>query len=299
MSLIGISIGALQRKYGDRRALELARECGADAVDFSLKAEPYTKGSIYAKGDEAVAAYYKDLGDYAQQLGLSVSQTHGRLRSFIGDAEADRITVEKCRLDCLATAALGAPACVVHSVSTGRVGVDADPQYVRDLNHSLYMQILPFAKQYGVKIAAETFGDSSLCGCCEFFGNIDEFLGLCKRIEATEYKDYFTVCMDTGHSNGAVRFGNPAVAEVIRRLGGRITLLHLNDNDGQTDQHKMPMTGAIDWAEVFAALDQVGYRGAYNMELNLKAFGEDFMVEHAAFAVKLLRHLLGTKEAKQ
>jgi hypothetical protein len=38
--LIGISIFDLQKEYGDRRALEIARECGADAIDFSLKEEP-------------------------------------------------------------------------------------------------------------------------------------------------------------------------------------------------------------------------------------------------------------------
>lgn len=32
---IGISIGILQMIYGDRRALELAAEIGADSVDFA------------------------------------------------------------------------------------------------------------------------------------------------------------------------------------------------------------------------------------------------------------------------
>jgi sugar phosphate isomerase/epimerase len=234
---------------------------------------------------------------YADELGLIISQTHGRCRSFIGNKEADEITVEKCRLDCLATAALGAPACVIHSVATSSVGADAQPQYIRDLNHSMFMQILPFGKQYGVKIAAETFGDSPKYGCCDFFGDLEEFIRACERIEATEYKDYFTVCIDTGHSNKAMRFDNPAPNEVIRRIGrDRITLLHLNDNDGMTDQHKIPMTGNIDWEKVFAALDEVGYSGVYNMELNLRHFGKEFMSEHAAFAVKVLRNLLKKRE---
>lgn len=32
---IGISLFNLQRMYGDKRALEIAKEIGADAVDFS------------------------------------------------------------------------------------------------------------------------------------------------------------------------------------------------------------------------------------------------------------------------
>lgn len=293
--LVGISIGGLQIKYGDRRALQIAREIGADAVDFNLKPEPYAEGSVYNQADEAIAAYYRELGEYAASLGLIISQTHGRCRSFCGDTEKDTVTTEKCRLDCLATAALGAPVCVIHSVTTGAVGPDATPQYMRALNHSLFMTILPFAKRYGVKISAETFGDSAKYGCVDFFGDIEEFMMACERIEATEYKDQFTVCVDTGHSNKAMRFGNPTPADVIRRIGNRTTILHLNDNDTLTDQHKIPMTGCIDWEDVFNALDEVGYCGVYNMELNLKHFGEEFMVEHAAFAVQVLRHLLNRR----
>ena len=59
-----------------------------------------------------------------------------------------------------------------------------------------------------------------------------------------------------------------------------------------TDQHKIPKTGCIDWDDVFAALDEVGYTGVYNMELNLRHFGEDMMEETAAFAVKVMRNIL-------
>ena len=37
--LVGISIGALQKRYGDIRALEIASQIGADAVDFALEDE--------------------------------------------------------------------------------------------------------------------------------------------------------------------------------------------------------------------------------------------------------------------
>ena len=55
------------------------------------------------------------------------------------------------------------------------------------------------------------------------------------------------------------------------------------------------MTGTIDWNDVFDALDEVGYHGTYNMELNLGHFGAGFELETAAFSVKLLRHMLNTR----
>lgn len=58
---IGISIFALQKAYGDKRALEIAKEIGADAVDFSLEFTDYrNKDCVYSEGDAAVKAYYAD-----------------------------------------------------------------------------------------------------------------------------------------------------------------------------------------------------------------------------------------------
>ena len=291
---VGISIFALQSAYGDKRALEIAKEIGADAVDFSLEFTDYRNmDCVYSEGDAAVNAYYTDLKAYADEIGLIISQTHGKLPGFINDKEEDDALVENSRLDCLATACLGAPVCVIHNASSISMGANPNPELMHRLSFDMFTRILPYAKQYGIKIATETFGDAVMYNACDFFGNIDEFMKAYKDIKAIEeYGDYFTVCVDTGHSNKAMRYNNPTPGDVIRSIGSDIDVLHLNDNDTLTDQHKMPMTGTIDWNDIFDALDEVGYKGVYNMELKLAHFGDDFMVEHAEFAVKLMKHML-------
>ena len=112
---------------------------------------------------------------------------------------------------------------------------------------------------------------------------------------AKEYGDYFVTCADTGHSNKATRFGNPSPADVIRLLGSSLEVLHLNDNDTFTDQHKMPFSGTIDWDDVFNALDEIGYKGVYNMELNLNCYGDDMAVDTAEFAIKTLRNYINKR----
>jgi hypothetical protein len=90
--LIGISIGGYQAKYGDMRALEIAKEIGADAVDFSLDlpiCDYRREGEIYSKSEEEIVAYYRAIGERARELGLIVSQTHGKLSGFHGDKEFD------------------------------------------------------------------------------------------------------------------------------------------------------------------------------------------------------------------
>lgn len=294
--LVGLSIGALQRKYGDIRAIEIASEIGADAVDFSLEGENNdyrNRDSLYSKGKEAIIEYYSTVKEKADSLGIIINQTHGKLDGFTNDKLKNEALVKNTELDCLATSILGAEVCVVHNTSTIAMGPETDPETMHKLSYDLFTNILPFAKQYNIKIATETFGDALIYPICDFFGNIDEFekaYNVIKDID--ELKDYFTICVDTGHSNKAMRFDNPTPANVIRRLGKEVTVLHLHDNDTFTDQHKIPLTGTINWNDVFDALDEIGYNGVYNMEIVLSHFGKDFLVETAEFAVKVMKNLL-------
>lgn len=296
---IGISIGALQRIYGDKGAIEIAARIGADSVDFSTHffdkriwdfREP---SSIYAQGDAAIVQYCTELREFARSLGIVIGQTHGRGEGFHNDKEQDDALVENARLDLLAASALGAGICVVHNATSIFHGPDPDPKMMRDLSFDQFTRILPYAAKYRVKLATETFGDAVEYDCVDFFGNIGEFLGTYNRIRAaSKYREWFTVCMDTGHTNKASRFGNPKVGDVIRRMGRNIAALHLNDNDTLTDQHKIPLTGTVDWEDTLNALEEIGYDGIYNMELNLKHFGNGLEVETAAFAIKVLRNML-------
>lgn len=297
MKMVGISTHDLQYYYGDRRALEIAKQIGADAVDLSTSAAPLfdyrEKNSVYSKSEDEILSYYDGLRRYADELGLVISQTHGRLRGFRKDEAENEAVAKNARLDCLVAHTMGAPICVMHSVATGIVGPQTPPEEMRELNFRWFSAALEFAKQYNVKIASETFGDSPKYKVCDFFGQIDEFITSFDRVAAVgDNARYFTTCVDTGHSNKAMRFGNPTPADVIRRLGKRVEALHLNDNDTLTDQHKIPMTGCIDWMDVLDALDEIDYQGVYNMELNLEHFGADFMIETAEFSVKVMRQML-------
>lgn len=288
---VSISICELQEKYGDREALALAKKMGADAVDFYLL---YYDGGLYLRGDEAVVEEMRALRSYADELGIEIGQTHGRITGFKNDPEHDASELRNARLDCLATSVLGAPYCVMHTTSTIHMGVDADSELMHRLNYDMFTGILPYAKKYGIKIATETFGDATGLNACDFFGNMSEFTKAFDRVAKTDdFASYFCVCMDTGHTNKATRFnGNPKVGDAIRQLGSKIQVLHLNDNDSFTDQHKIPMTGAIDWSDTFSALDEIGYNGNFNMEVCLSHFGNDFAYEEAAFAVKVMKNIL-------
>lgn len=67
---VSLSIGALQKKYGDQKALEIAARIGVDAVDFDLcgaQNDYRTPNSLYSKGPQAVLEYYTALKKFAQK----------------------------------------------------------------------------------------------------------------------------------------------------------------------------------------------------------------------------------------
>ena len=299
---ISIATGALQRKFGDMRAIEIAKEIGADAIDFETaygRWDYRCEGQIYSKSDDEICEYFTALRRRADEIGIEIGQTHGRLATFCRDEEHNAAQLMNARLDCMVAGILGAKDVVMHNVSTHRMGPETTRDEYQKLSEEMFGAFIPFAKQYGVRIATETFGDSDKYQCVDFFGQMDEFLINYNRIAAKEdFADHFKMCADTGHSNKAMRFGQPKPADCIRMMGKNLTCLHLNDNDTLTDQHKTPGMGTIDWNDVFNALDEIGYSGNYNMELNLSHYGDNFIVETAEFSIKVLRHMLTERYGK-
>ncbi|MBO5869307.1 MAG: sugar phosphate isomerase/epimerase [Clostridia bacterium] len=301
--IVSLSLFPFQHQYNDFRAIEIAKEIGVKAVDFSTDLARFdcrNPNSVYSKGDEAVTEYFSKIKHFADKDGVTICMTHGRGAGFKNIKEEDEALIENARLDCLAASVLGAPVCVIHAVTTIFMGPDCPPEFMHKLNFDMFARIIPFAKKHGVKLATETFGDAFNYNTCDFFGNIDEFIKSYNDVCAVEdFKEHFKICVDTGHSNKATRFNNnPEPAEVIRKLGSNIIRLHLNDNDKITDQHKIPMTGCINWEDVFDALDDIDYNGYYNMELSLGYFGKEYMAETAEFAVKMMQNYLDRRYSK-
>lgn len=309
MKKVSIATGSIQTKYGDREAIRIAKEIGADAIDFTLedfrdRYDYRNPKSVYALPEKEIIAYYTDLKNYADELGIEICQTHGRGIGFLGKKEDDDALIKNARIDCLVTKALGAPVTVIHPVSTSW-HLDAPDEYLRELNYDMFVRILPFAKEFGVQVAAETFGDINSGLKCELFGYIDEFIAMYNRIcEVEDYADWFKICVDTGHTNKATKYeGNPKPPQAIRMLGSNITCLHLNDNNAFNDQHLIPFTGkkcnqipgTIDWDDTLNALDEIGYDGVYNLELDLNRYGNYMIVDTAEFAIKVMKNFLNNR----
>lgn len=294
MKKVSMCLWPFQVKVSDRYAIDVSKEIGLDGLDFSLFLHDARKeGDLYSLGKDAVIEYYTELKKYADEVGVKIVQTHGRMYGYGISEEESEAFVKNSELDALATGILGAKYCVVHTPPITWVGNSYTNDELYDLNTKMFMRILPFAKESGIKFAAETHGDSKKYSKMEFFGYVDNLIRAIEIIKShEEYADHICVCVDTGHTNLTVNYGEPDVATVIRRLGSLIEVLHLHDNNGMRDEHKIPCTGIINWSSVIEALDDIGYSGYYNLENDIDHFGKDFEMEEAKFSVMVMRNLL-------
>ena len=288
MKKIGISCASLVKRYGVDRAFEIVKASGFDAVDFNLEAYK-PEDSIYGGSDDAFESHFDYIKRKAAELELEISQTHGRCVTYFPDDPARKEWADKVNaLDLRATAALGAPSCVIHFINNTRWGMQP-PELLHKVSAEVYDTALPTAEKYKVNIAMETFGAARISGARirDFFAAPEEFKRQFDRLD-TKYK---TICVDTGHTHEAESFWVPPPEEMIRILGKDVTLLHLHDNSGHWDDHMLPGMGNINWPAVFEALDDIGYSGVYNFELKIRFAGK-LLEEYTNFIGRYLREFV-------
>ena len=166
----------------------------------------------------------------------------------------------------------------------------------------MFTRMMPDAIENGIKLATETFGNTGKnYERLGFFGDADEFVAGYEDVLAVDpaFRDHFCICVDSGHSNMAAhREGQPSVPDLVRRLGPAVEVLHINDNEGLTDMHAVPMldahplTGCVDWWDFMRALDEIGYDGYYNLELGFNNYTHALGMEETIFSIKVMKYIL-------
>ncbi len=117
--------------------------------------------------------------------------------------------------------------------------------------------IAEYAAKKGVRLAIENMCNYRYDQGIRRFG--------CMPEEVIRVADYFGagVCFDFGHAN-SVHLNQ---GDALRMFGNRLTALHINDNNGKTDEHLFPFFGNIDWKDAMQGLRDSGYAGNFNFEV--------------------------------
>ncbi|MBS1799727.1 MAG: sugar phosphate isomerase/epimerase [Acidobacteria bacterium] len=121
-------------------------------------------------------------------------------------------------------------------------------------------KLIPLAEELNVTLALEEVWNKFLLSPLEFARYIDEY-------NSPRVRAYFDV-------GNVVLYGYPQ--DWIRTLGKRIVKLHIKDFSFRHDKASganvarwvSPGDGDIDWTAVYAALEEIGYRGTATLELS-------------------------------
>ncbi len=100
------------------------------------------------------------------------------------------------------------------------------------------------------------------------------------------------ICWDTGHGNISAQ----AQKESLMKIGGRLRMVHINDNFAEDDVHIAPFIGNVDWDGVAAGLKNVNYRGSLNLEVNCRKLPAEVQAGYAVYmaqSAEKLREMIG------
>ncbi len=294
---LGISSAAVIRRYGIEEGFKLIKKSGFDSVDIGFTTYKKEEDTIYKVSEDEFLSYFSNVKKLCDDLEIEISQTHGRLTTCVPEEDLSEKIKINSELDLKASSILKAPVCVFHSVKLKQwEHVCLDEDFLLEKNKAFFEDYLtPLCEKYNVKFAQETHGSSVLST-----GPVLDFLGDARNLRRSfdlidsKWKAF---CLDTGHTNEARYYGGPQMYESIKVLGENIEVLHLHDNQGFYDSHLMPLNGAfgaIDWAVVFDALEEIGYKGAYNWELGLGCFG-NYLDKALPFVGGYLRNFVDNK----
>ena len=180
---------------------------------------------------------YRQDARYAAEAGLAVENLHAPVHQ---QHDLSRDTLQgrevyaqyrQCVEDCAA-----------QGVSTVVVHLPADEHPLQPLGLERLKSLVALAEDRGVQLAFENLRNLAL-------------------VLETFPSRYVGFCYDSCHHHNYA-----AGQDLLAQYGGRLMAVHLHDNGGAHNQHRLPLDGDIDWAEGMRRLAQTGYQGATSLE---------------------------------
>ncbi len=251
---ISTEISSAAKIIGEERTVEYVGRAGFDSYDLSMfdmarydKSKKCLVPTDHPLAGRDYLSFVRRLRRVAEDNGITCNQSHA---PFPTSAPCVRDYLMRA-IEC--TAEAGGEYCIVHPAN------NATPEE----NAEFYFSLLPFARDYGVKLACENMWnwnheeDHARPAACS------DPAGFNAHLDAVN-DEYLVACLDIGH---AEMYGlGTSAPEMIDALGGRLRALHIHDNNRRRDLHGMPFSMDIDFGAVIDALKRINYRGYLTLE---------------------------------
>ena len=244
-------IYSITKKVGPHKAVELCARAGFDAWDFSMFSMDKLIRTALPFKHRINSSVYLGLARGLKRIGLEngivCNQSHA---PFPVSSPAVRSELELA-LEC--TAEAGGKICIIHP----------DNNKSAEQNAQMFMELLPFARACGVKIATENmwnWDEGRKRSCFAACATGEDFV---KHIDAVN-DDFLVACLDLGHAE--MEGSGDGAVNMIKTLGHRLQALHIHDNDRLHDNHQIPFSMNIDFMPIVRALKEIDYSGYFTLE---------------------------------
>ena len=265
---ISTEIGSASAIIGEERAIEYIAKAGFDAWDFSMdicsydwinnKAIPLNHpvtGKNYLQ-------FARQLKKIADDNGIICNQSHAPYPTHCSGI----ITYIKRAIEC--TAEVGGEICIIHPNNDG----------TPESNAEFYNNLLPFAKQCGVKIATENMWNMDYENECPIFAACATPESFRAHLDAVNDKD-LVACLDIGHAE--LTNLNTSAVDMIKALGSNLQALHIHDVDKVHDSHQIPFSLDVNFTDILIALKDIEYNGYFTLEASsyLTAYNKENIMD--------------------
>ena len=251
---ISTEIDSIAKHVGEHKAVELCAKAGFDGWDFSmfdmckyLWPQDICVDSGHPLRTDNYLKFVRELKQIGLDNGIVCNQSHA---PFPVDVPEVRSYLKRA-IEC--TAEAGGEICVIHPANNRSA----------EENAQMYLELLPFAKSCGVKIATENMWNWNAGEPYSCFAACATSQSFCEHLDAVS-DDFFVACLDIGHAE--MQGSGDGAANMIRALGNKLQALHIHDCDRHHDSHQIPFSMDVDFDEVVKALQAIGYSGWLTLE---------------------------------
>ncbi len=195
---------------------------------------------------------------HAEEGGIVLSQVHGPW-PVIDTTEALRVqNLGFMKRAVLATALLGCKELVVHPVMPYEWAKETDPAWTVQINEAYFRELCDYAAAHHVFICLENMPTHN-----HTIASVTSVVDFVRRLDHPA----LAICLDTGHANVT----GENIGDAVRMCGDLLHVLHIHDNDGTRDAHRLPYLGGgtVDWDAFRAALADISFTGCLSMETEI------------------------------
>ena len=251
-------------------------DAGFEAIDYPLympKVTPWDEGFFKNPFDAAFKTHFKDTAKVVANHGLALYQSHAPyLYPNRSDPKEYAILLEKVIRSIYASGYMDCPNIVAHPVLHPDFHNGQNREQAIRANLEFFGAMAPALKDTGVTMCIENlfWGDpdqSKTSNACSDAGQLSCLIDTLNDLHGPHY----AACLDTGHA--AVSGNDPC--RMVRELGQRVRVLHLQDNLGVMDDHLIPGAGVVRWDDFLQGLRESGYSGTFNFEVYFNAYEKD------------------------